>query len=375
MSIALLYNPQLIKEAAEAAGDFVWQKFPTLDKWITEEKAPSVNQLADFAKNVNVPFGYFFLRKMPEKERTVPLFRTGSGNPVFDYSFDLEETIDTIKMRQDWVSEFLKSENEESLYFVGSVTLTDSVKVVAQQIREAIFLPEYWASQMPNRDMVLRELIQKIEASGVFVVMNGVIGNNTHRPLDRNEFQGFALSDPYAPFIFLNGKDYQAAKIFTLMHELVHIWLGISAISDQDNMLPSTDKTEEFCNAVAAELLVPENELKKITKQLSGKQDMINRLASNFKVSTVVIARRLLDVGLMSRKDFFSFYKEEKKKWDNAPKNDGGTFYASQPYKVGRAFFRTVEGAVKSGKLLYTEAYRLTNLYGSTFHNFSKEMQ
>jgi hypothetical protein len=44
-------------------------------------------------------------------------------------------------------------------------------------------------------------------------------------------------SDPIAPLVFINGQDYPASKIFTLLHELAHIWIGLSGISIIDETL------------------------------------------------------------------------------------------------------------------------------------------
>jgi hypothetical protein len=151
MSVSIPYNPQLIKQAADAAGGFIWEKFPALNEWISEEKKPTVNQLADFAKKVNVPFGYFFLKHLPQKENTVPLFRTGSGKPVYKYSINLQETIDNIKMRQDWLHDYFKGEKMSPLSFVGSAKLGDGIKQIASRIRQKINLPPNWVEGISDR--------------------------------------------------------------------------------------------------------------------------------------------------------------------------------------------------------------------------------
>lgn len=376
MSLAIPYNPKLIKKAADAAGEFIWEKFPLLEEWINEEKKPTVIQLADFAKRANVPFGYFFLKNLPEKENIIPLFRTDSSKPVFRYSVDLQKTIDIVRMRQEWLAEFLKNEGFSPLPFVGVLQITDEIKVAANRIRNELKITENWAAGIPNRSGVFSGLIEKIEAKGIFIIVNGVVNNNTHRVLDRNEFQGFALCNLYAPFIFINGADYKAAQLFTLMHELVHIWLGVTAITDFDKMLPSNDHTEKFCNSVAAELLVPEDALKNYYKEYKNGLKSVTALSGIFKVSRIVIARRLLDLEVITRKEFFVFYESEQMTWERKKENiSGGDFYLSQPFKISKAFFNTVDSAAKEGKLLYSDAYKLTSLYGNTYHTFSEKMQ
>lgn len=376
MAVRIPYNPKVLAQAAEVADESIREKFPALNQWISQERYPTVLQLADFAKKVNIPFGHFFLEHLPEKENTVPLFRTGSGKPIYKYSIDLQETITILEMRQDWLNSYLKNERRATLPFVGSVTIESEVKEIAGKIRQEIDLPPNWAAGMPDKDRVLSGLIGKIEAIGIYVVINGTVNNNTHRVLDRNEFQGFALSDKYAPFIFLNGQDYKAAQIFTLMHELAHIWLGVTAISDFEKLQPAADKTEQLCNAVAAELLVPATELEAAYKKFANTENAIYKLAGIFKVSRIVIARRLLDMGAYTKRAYFSFYNSEKLRWDaNKKAGKGGNFYLNQAYKVGSSFFKIIDNAARSGKLLYSDAYRLTSLYGNTYHTFSQKMQ
>ena len=202
-----------------------------------------------------------------------------------------------------------------------------------------------------------------------------MVENNTHRPLNPDEFRGFVLTDNYAPYIFINGKDFIAAKMFTLAHELAHIWLGKSAAFDLQFMRPSEDTTEKFCNQVAAEFLVPQHLLQKKWEQIKYSSDPIEEVARQFKVSQIVAARRLLETRKLTQKQFFEFYNDYKTKWQVFQKRQkpGGDFYNTQYYRIGSLFFQQVRTAAKEGKLLYTDAYKLTGLYGKTFSHFEIE--
>lgn len=369
-------NSNLLADAAATADEGLWLKFPNLQQWIQGEKKPTVNQLADFAKAVHIPFGFFFLDKLPERKNTVPLFRTNSKIAHFDYSYELSETINTIQKRQDWLADYLRNENYEELPFVGKFNTNHSYLPIANDIRSVLNLPANWSQFLPDKDAALKYLIKKVEDAGIYVAINGVLGNSS-KNLNPEEFKGFVLSNKWAPYIFINGKDYPAAKIFTFMHEVAHIWLDKSAAFDIEKFQPANTATEKLCDAIAAELLVPETVLKAEWKKAAHRANVLDYLERFFKVSKIVIARRLLDLGIYNLQQFFGFYNAYKAFWDAKKESDdgGGSFYSNQPYRVGIKFFETVNEAALSGKLLYTDAYKLTNLYGSTFTKFKSHLE
>ncbi|MBN8786213.1 MAG: ImmA/IrrE family metallo-endopeptidase [Terrimonas sp.] len=370
-------NSNLLGDAAASAGGDLWIKFPQLQEWIDGKKKPTVNQLADFAKTVHIPFGFFFLEKLPEIKNTVPLFRTNSKVAHFDYSYELRETINTIQKRQDWLVDYLRSEQQDKLPFVGKFNTRHNYTEIANDIRKVLDLPINWSQSLPNKDVVLKYLIRKAENVGIYVAINGVVGNS-RKNLNPEEFKGFVLSNKWAPYIFINGKDYPAAKIFTFMHEVAHIWLDKSAVLDIEQLQPANTEMEKLCDAVAAELLVAKDILTKEWQRVEKQTNHLDQLGRLFKVSKLVIARRLLDLGFYSKPQFFSFYNKYKAGWDNKKEQNeagGGSFYANQAYRVGIKFFETVSTAAASGKLLYTDAYKLTNLYGSTFSKFKSHLE
>lgn len=368
-------NRKILKQAAGKIGGNITVEFPKLADWLSEGPYPTVKQLAEFAKAAHIPFGYFLLDKLPELKTGIPLFRTNKALPFEDYSDELRDTIRIIQSRQEWLREYLLSEKATPLSFVNSFNVTDNPSVVAQAIRQTLHLSEDWADSMPNWKKALKHLFHKIEEAGILLTINGVVENNTHRPLNPDEFRGFVLSDNYAPCIFINGKDFTAAKMFTIAHELAHIWLGKSAAFDLQFMRPSEDTAEKFCNQIAAEFLVPKHLLQRKWEQIISSPEPIEEVARQFKVSQIVAARRLLDTRKLTLEQFFEFYNDYQTRWQalQKTKKPGGDFYNTQYYRVGKHFFRQVSIAAKAGKLLYSDAYKLTGLYGKTFSCFEKE--
>jgi Zn-dependent peptidase ImmA (M78 family) len=273
-----------------------------------------------------------------------------------------------MQQRQDWLRDYLTEKEFKSLPFVGKYRHRTGIAEIVSNIRMTLGLKENWASQFETWEDALNNLTQKIEEVGIIIVFNGIVENNTHRPIEVEECRGFVLVDELAPFMFVNNADGKAAQMFTIVHELAHIWTGHSAGFDFRKLQPADDPIELLCDKVAAEFLVPQNSFNSVWKE----KPTIKYAARYFKVSEIVIARRALDTGKISKKEFFEFYdgyiNREFKKKEN--QSGGGDFYATTRKRLSMTFAAHVNDAIKEGKLLYREAYKLTSLKGDTYQNF-----
>ena len=367
----------ILRWAVERSGKalVVHRKFPKLDEWERGESQPTMRQLEKFAKETATPFGYLFLSEPPNEQLPIPHFRTLNGHQATRRpSPDLLETVRTMERRRDWMREYLVEQGQGPLPFVRSAKIIDEPQDVARKLREVLELPELWAARQPTWTEALKELRRQMEHAGIIVTASGIVGNNTRRKLDPVEFRGFVLVDEYAPLVFVNGADGKAAQMFTLAHELAHVWFGSSAAFDLRDMLPAPDGTEQACNRVAAEFLVPERQLRQFWPSARQVDETFQAVARHFKVSVLVAARRALDLRLITRDRFLDFYQaylqDERRKAATQP--EGGNFYASQNLRLGRRFAEAVVRATKEGKLLYREAYQLTGLYGNAFERYAE---
>lgn len=370
-------NPDVLKWAAHRSGKIegMVAEFPYWEKWMNNEGQPTLKQLEKLSKATSTPLGYFFLDQPPVERLSIPHFRTVDDVQGRAASPDLMETVHNMERRQEWMREYLIANGHEALSFVGKWSMQDRPERVAAHIREVLGLSQGWAAACKTWKEALRMLIDTIESQGILVVINGIVGNNTHRKLDVGEFRGFVLVDEYAPLVFVNGADGKAAQMFTLAHELAHVWLGASAVFDLQNLQPASHEIERACNLVAAEFLVPEREISERWTIVKENPDRINQIARQFKVSEIVAARRLLDLGFISRNAFFDFYTERLNREMRTDQDvSGGNFYATQMYRIGRRFAEAVIRATLEGKLLYRDAYRLTGLKGQTFSEFASRL-
>lgn len=370
MKTEVTINPTLITWAITRAG-FDVDKFldnnPTIQKWIEEVKKPTVKQLENFAHKVHIPFGYLFLPEPPKETIPFPFFRTGNQQ-TDKVSLNVFDTIQILQRRQDWITEYLQDNEQEPLSFVGRFNENATANEVVADIRNTLELQPNWACNFATWEETLAFITNKIEAIGVFINFNGIVENNTHRPISVDECRGFVLVNPYAPFMFVNAADAKAAQLFTIIHELAHIWLGESAGFDNQNLMPADDPIEKLCDAIAAEFLVPASSLIDIWQDKPS-IDYARRL---FKVSPIVIGRRAMDLGLITKGEFFTFYKGYMDSFKQKKENQkgGGDFYATARKRVSVTFASYVNQAVNQNKLLYRDAYKITGLKGDTYQKF-----
>ena len=358
----VIVKSTLLRWALERSGlsaEKIHKRFPKFDLWTTGEESPTLKQLESFAKATYTPFGFFFLPSPPVEKVPIPDFRTVGNKRVGHPSPDLLDTVYICQQRQEWYREFVRSIGEKKLEFVGSAKQSNDVEKFAASMRHSLGFDIEERCQMPTWTDALRRFIEQADAYGILVMVSGVVGSNNKRKLDPQEFRGFALADDFAPLVFINGSDSKAAQMFTLAHELAHIWLGQSAVSDAEALRIPENQIERWCNLVAAEFLVPLNILRKEYQKNSKLNDEINRLARYFKVSSLVILRRIHDAGGITKDQFWRAYHEEIERLECLPSGSGGNFYLTQAARVSKRFARALVASTLEGQTLHRDAFRM----------------
>jgi Zn-dependent peptidase ImmA (M78 family) len=371
-------KPELLRWArGRAAIDVsaLINRFPQLPAWERGEVQPTLKQLESFAKATHTPTGFLFLAAPPVEQIPIPDFRTIGSEHLERPSPDLLDTIYICQQRQEWYRDFMRSEREAPLWFVGAASLESDIASTAADIRSELGFDVYERRQMPTWAEALRRFIEKADELGVLVMVSGVVGSNNRRKLDVEEFRGFALSDPLAPLVFINGADTKAAQMFTLAHELAHIWLGVSALSDVEPVSVPSHRVEVWCNQVAAEILVPLAVLEDEFQAGGELSTEVKRLARWFKVSTLVILRRLHDLGGITREQLRQAYREELARLMALPKGAGGNFYLTLATRVSRRFARALVSSALEGRTLHRDAFQLLGFSKlSTFHELGHSL-
>ena len=329
--------------------------------WESGERRPTFRQAQRFARSLYIPFGYLYLSEPPVEVLPIADFRTIPGQAPPRPSPDLLDLLSDVIGKQQWFQEYRESEGVEELHFIGRFTTADSVESVAADIREVIDV-DGARQQASSWEGFMRALTLNAEDSGIMVMRSGVVGNNTHRPLDVKEFRGFSISHHIAPLIFINGRDFKGAQLFTLAHEMAHIWTGEGGISNPDYSLQSEhhdNSLELFCNRVAAEALVPSDDFQ--SRWIHGSASLaenLNDLSGHYKVSSMVILRKALDHNLVTEFAYRESYSELVAQASQATPagESGGNFYYTLAARNGAAFVKAVIASAADDTLMSSEA-------------------
>ncbi len=339
-----------------------------VDDWESGKLPITMNQAKKLASISLLPLGMFFLDSIPDTVIPMPDFRSVNSANITDASPELQATIVAMQGKQNWYRSYMQDNKLPALSFIRSLTKKTSIVQAAGQIRSTLKITENSVEDISNWENYYNYLMQKIEEAGIIFIRNGVVGNNTHRRLDVDEFRGFVLIDDYAPLIFINGNDSKNAQIFTLVHELVHVFLGNSGVTASEIFSGGPNPVEQYCNKVAAEFLVPEALLNAKWKDVAGKDvsEIIALLSKKFKVSKLVIIKRCRDLRLVPNAQATELWQNELNEIrafkERQKAVGGGNFFASLKYKVGEFFAQAVIAETAARNIPYTEAFYLLNV-------------
>lgn len=352
-----------------------------ISHWLKGTKTPTFRQIEDLSKKTNIPLGYFFLETPPVEEIKLLEYRTVGSIQVDNPSRNLIDKIYEMERIQDWMKEYRRDRGFDVSTIVGSTKGIRNIGVIVERIRRDLELKEIWHNECRDVPDAFNYIRKKLEECGIIVMMSGVVGSNTHRALDINEFRAFAMIDDWAPLIFINSVDSIRARLFSLFHEAVHIWMGEDDFyNDRVSDLESLRETEKICNEVAGELIAPKQEFLRMWNNLLGENEVpfiITELAKRFHSSEIVIARKALDNKKISQKSYYEIVEktmEQYKQLKEKKKNSGGNYYNTMSSRLDSNFVRALCESISIGRTSYTEAYRLTNTSRKTFSEVTQTL-
>lgn len=340
-------------------------------EWEIGTSRPTYNQARELARVLRIPFAYLYLSTPPREALPIPDLRILPHGDYQRPSAEFLDILNSAKRKQDWYREFLQYQSTQPLSFVGSFTTKDDPKELAAEMRRTLSVDDDLQSSSNSWSEFLTRLVRATEEVRILVFRSGIVGNNTHRKLDVEEFRGFALNDPIAPAVFVNARDAIAARTFTLAHELAHLWIGKSGISDVATDIDYRqieNDIERFCDHAAAEFLVPEDGFKRRWNEYSTELDQkIQSLARVYRVSTTMVLRRALELDKITRVDFYRQLEIEKgRQTPTARRSSGGNFQNSLTARNSSILVSAVFESVLEGRVLYREAASVLDVKPST---------
>jgi Zn-dependent peptidase ImmA (M78 family) len=328
------------------------------------EESPSRPLLLRMAKQYRQPLLTFYLARPPRLDDRGQDFRTLPDVTDPEDEFLLDVLLRDMRARQDLIRAAIEDEEDVTpLRFVGSAALSDDVEGVLFSIRQTLGLSRSDLRHEPNADAVFSLLRSKVEQLGVFVILAGDLGSH-HSAIPVETFRGIALSDAIAPFIVINDRDSRAAWSFSLLHELVHIWLGQTGVSGGE---PSAG-VERFCNDVASEFLLPSSELTRLRLRpgtLEEQAETLTQFARERNVSSSMVAYRLFRSGAIGHGLWTSLARFYRDRWFRnrteqriraTGRTGGPSYYVVRRHRLGPALLETTDRLLVSGTMTTTRA-------------------
>jgi Zn-dependent peptidase ImmA (M78 family)/DNA-binding XRE family transcriptional regulator len=380
-------TPEVAKWARQRAGMSIEQLSDamktdgrTVTAWEQGQQSPPFRKAEKLAARLRIPFGYLFLSKPPSDGVPLPDLRTVSNVRVTEPSLNFMEVLNNALLKQEWYSEYLEESGARKIPFVGKYTINDGVARVSESMAQALGINKDARVAAHTWQQFLTYIVQRAEELGILVMQRGIVGNNTKRPLSVDEFRGFAIADEHAPLVFINARDAKAAKNFTLVHELCHLWLGESGISNPQLRNRTADETsaiERFCNKVAAEVLAPRDELTRLWRSGRTLDENIADLARHFRVSRYVVARQASEASRITFEQYVDYL--DRNPWflkALTPEKDesGGNFYNTFYARNSKRLISGVLGALGQGRITYRNAATLLGVKIATLKRVSERL-
>ncbi|MCM1540945.1 MAG: ImmA/IrrE family metallo-endopeptidase [Blautia sp.] len=371
-----IINWALSQTQEERLGDKLMNN---ITKWLDGTKKPTFNQIEDFSKKANIPLGYFFLQTPPVEQIDLLQYRTVDSIQLVNPSRNLIDTIHEMENIQEWMKTYRQDLGFDKLPLVGCMKRIHEIGIIVDRIRRDLELDDAWYERNKDAREAFNHIRTQLEVCGVVVMMSGIVGKNTHRALDVNEFRAFAMVDDWAPLIFINTADSNGARLFSLLHEVAHIWLGRDDLfNDRQSRISGVSDIEMICNAVAGELIVPKSVfLNKWDMYDMDVFEKITELAGYFRCGETVIARKAIDCKKIGQSIYDQVVKtaiENYKQMKENKQTDGGNYYNTMGSRLDGCFIRALCESINMGRTTYTEAYRLTNTNRKTFSEVAQRL-
>ena len=351
-------TPSVLEWAIKRAGVSAESIHKKAEQWVSGKARPTFKQAVDIAKTLQIPFGYLWLKEPPKEQEIIPDLRTIGNGGLAQIPLELKTVVNDVKQKQEWFKEYAKTNGILKCEAIGRFKGSDDTQEIADDVTARLEIQDLVGSGC-DKDRMLKNLIEKIEKLGILVMRNSILRGNTKKKLNLDTFRGFAIFDEFAPLIFINTNDSKAGQIFTLMHEVAHLWIGQSGISDSD--IRENNKIELACNEIAAKILMPKTKIQKAFREFDDDR-WLECIADRFSVSTLAVLNRLRSLSLLALRRYQELYNAELERLSRIPKTrPSGAPPPEVMVRVRKGYLFTfvVTSSVLSGDETYTNGASL----------------
>ena len=374
-----LVTPKIITWARERAGLDVKKLAggistpEIITKWEKGTLKPSLIQAQKIAKKTKIPLGYLYLKSPPNLKLPTVDFRSDfSGKKTKEDDVNIYNLVSSYKHKLEWYEEYLKIEstNFNSDHFLGKFPQNEDYQTIASDIRESLQLEAVTQEHKRQRpDTFLKGFINKCQNFGLWIVRTSYFGTSTKNSVTPEAYSGFALKSQFHPLIWLNSKSFKAVQVFTLAHEIAHLWIGEEGLS---NLNPESqqyspvgetaNQIERICDLVASEILVPTNELRGLWHQSRKAGENIDNLFDYFGVSRFVLLNKALQTELINRQTYNTTRLDLLKRIKKNSDEGGGNYYQNLYNRNGVAFSKAVINSLHAQTITPKEAFSLLDI-------------
>lgn len=369
-------KPEILEWVAANAQNLSvhWQQ--QLNAWLTGDKKPTVKQLQGMSLSAKVPFGYFFLNQVPHEDYPLLKYRTVDNVEIEKPSRDLIDVMTDMAMKQEWLSDYWQKQGISQNWFNGAAQRVQNLSTLTAQqqaakILQHLELPAGW-NEGPKRRNRFKELCTRVSAMNVTVMQDSCVRGNTHRPLNEAEFRAFAMTDDYAPIIFINRQDGYRAQLFSLVHELVHLWYGQSELFNFDfkaTTMVRRPVTEQVINQISEEILFDQPTFERLWGEFVNEPTpvRVKHVAEKLGTSPLSAGIRAVHLQLISqqvvdnlKQQLQSEYQQYKQQ--QRAQAGGPSIYAVRATRIDHAFVAAVVRSAQAGDTSYPDAFDLVGV-------------
>lgn len=343
-------QPEIFRWARRSVGltvhdvaDMLKRQPEEIEAWEDGTAAPTYPQLEKLAYQIyKRPLAVFFLPSPPEENLPHREFRTLPDADLQNLQRDTYLHIRRAHAYQLALRDLFDGHNpaERHIWKAISLSTLKGLAAQAQAIREQLGITLEQQAAWKTDEQALKAWRSAIENCGIFVFKAA---------FKQKDISGFCLMDAHLPVVYLNNSATKTRQIFSLLHELAHVLLSMNGLSKFDTayieQLPRDEqKIEQFCNAIAAEVLIPAQDFAGQAERFPADVEQATEaqfaaLANRYGVSREAILRRFLDQERVGQ----AFYEGKAKYWAAQKKEaGGGNWYLNQGAYISDRFAKEV---------------------------------